>query len=284
MNYSSSPSLGWQTDLFFARFDGDVVNSTEYLVVRSPKNPTFWWGNFILFHEAPHVGCLVHWMDVFKMEIEDRQPESSHRAFGIDSCARLVLPDDFAVAGFALQEATVLTLSAAHRRSVAMPLPNGFEFSPLQLPEESNLVVDKQVAVDGGCYEAISYREFASHRMDRYAAMHAAGFGQWFGLFARVGKQRVLAASCGLFRGPEDADHIGRFQIVTTHPDWRRQGLCTALVDAVCSYGFEKMGLSTLVMVADPDDVAIHIYQSLGFKRGVSTWQLELASPLATAI
>ncbi len=284
MNNHFFPSLGWQTDLFFAQFDGEVVNSTEYLVARSPANPTFWWGNFILFHEAPRLGCLAHWLDVFKKEIEDRQPDSRHRAFGIDSCARLVLPNDFAAAGFKLQEATVLTLRAARRRSAAIPLPNGFEFSPLQLPEEGNLVVDKQVAVDSGSYEAISYREFASYRMDRYAAMHAAGFGHWFGLFAQVGRQRVLAASCGLFRGPGHADHIGRFQTVTTHPDWRRQGLCTALVDAVCRYGFEKMGLSTLVMVADPDDIAIHIYQSLGFERGVSTWQLELAPTLATAI
>jgi predicted GNAT family acetyltransferase len=62
---------------------------------------------------------------------------------------------------------------------------------------------------------------------------------------------------------------------VSTHPAWRRRGLCTALVHAVCRHGFEGMGLDTLVMVADPDDVAIGVYESLGYRRGTSTWQFE---------
>ena len=40
-------------------------------------------------------------------------------------------------------------------------------------------------------------------------------------------------------------------------------------------HGFEAMGLRTRVMVADPDDVAISVYESVGFRRGASTWQLE---------
>ena len=45
--------------------------------------------------------------------------------------------------------------------------------------------------------------------------------------------------------------------------------------DAVCSHGFSAMRLETLVIVADPDDVAIGLYESLGFVRGASTWQIE---------
>lgn len=37
------------------------------------------------------------------------------------------------------------------------------------------------------------------------------------------------------------------------------------------------MGLRTLVMAADPADVAIGIYESVGFVRGESAWQLERA-------
>jgi ribosomal protein S18 acetylase RimI-like enzyme len=279
MTASHSLSLGWQTDLIFARFDGEIVDRGEYLVVRTPGNPTFWWGNFLLFHRAPQFGDLALWTAAFENEIAARQPESRHRAFGIDSRARLVLPDDFAAAGFELNEATVLTLRAAQRRADATPRPVEFEFSVLELPQDSILVVDKHVAVDAARYEVIGYREFAERQVARYAAMQVAGLGHWFGLFARVGEQRVLAASCGLFRDPASADSLGRFQYVSTHPDWRRRGLCAALVDAVCIYGFEEMGIATLAMVADPDDVAIGIYESLGFKRGVSTWQFERQPP-----
>ena len=68
---------------------------------------------------------------------------------------------------------------------------------------------------------------------------------------------------------------LGRFQFVSTHPAWRRRGLCSALIHAVCRHGFDSMGLHTLVIVADPNDVAMSLYESLGFQRGVTTWQLE---------
>lgn len=35
------------------------------------------------------------------------------------------------------------------------------------------------------------------------------------------------------------------------------------------------MGLHILVIVADPDDVAIGVYESVGFQRGARTWHLE---------
>lgn len=214
-------------------------------------------------------------MTCFEEEIESMQPASRHRAFGIDTSVRLTIPDDFAAAGFTLQEASVLTLSKTPQCAGIAALPSGFAFGTLNLPEENDLVVDIHVAVNAGRYHADGYREFATRQMDRYAGMQSAGLGHWFGLFAQVGGQRVLTASCGLFRDAGGAGNSGRFQFVTTHPDWRRRGLCTALVEAVCSYGFEIMGITTLVMVADPDDVAIHIYASLGFERGASTWLLE---------
>ena len=46
-------SLGWRTDLIFARFDGEVVPRCDHLVIRAPHNPTFWWGNFLLYDHAP---------------------------------------------------------------------------------------------------------------------------------------------------------------------------------------------------------------------------------------
>jgi RimJ/RimL family protein N-acetyltransferase len=268
-------SLGWQTDLIFARFDGEIVDRGDHLLVRTPGNPTFWWGNFLLFAHAPQPGDLARWLATFEAEIAAAQPESRHRAFGIDARERLHLPDDFAAAGFELNEATVLTLTAPHLRTPAKPLAAGFEFAVLDLPRDSAAVVDQQEAVDEARYEPIGYRVFAQRQMSRYAAMQAAGLGHWFGLFARVGGERLLAASCGLFRDPARRDGLGRFQYVSTHPAWRRRGLCTALVHAVCGHGFRAMALETLVMVADPSDVAIGVYESLGFERGASTWQFE---------
>jgi hypothetical protein len=49
MSEAAALSLGWRSDLVFARFDGEVVDRGNHLLVRTPGNPTFWWGNFLLF-------------------------------------------------------------------------------------------------------------------------------------------------------------------------------------------------------------------------------------------
>jgi RimJ/RimL family protein N-acetyltransferase len=272
-------SLGWRTDLIFARFDGHVDDRGNHLCVRTPGNPTFWWGNFLLFQHAPGPGDLERWLALFDEEIASRQPASRHRAFGVDVRERLALPPEFAAAGFTLSEATVLTLTREQLLPSPRPMPEGVVFRVLDLARDGAAVVDKQVAVDSSRFEPTGYREFAQRQVGRYAAMQGAGLGHWFGLVARTDGGTVLAASCGLFRASARADdpasRLGRFQYVSTHPAWRRRGLCTALVHAVCRHGFDAMGLDTLVMVADPDDVAIGVYESLGYRRGTSTWQFE---------
>ena len=270
-------SLGWRTDLIFARFDGSVTNRGPYLRVLTPTNPTYWWGNFLLFQHAPGPGDFERWMALFDEEIAARQPASRHRSFGIDVSGRITLPPDFAAAGFELNEATVLTLTRDRLHASPKPLPAGVEFHVLDLPRDAAAIVDKQVAVDESRYELAGYRLFAERQMRRYAAMQRAGLGHWLGLIATADGHATLVASCGLFRDPSSAERLGRFQYVSTHPAWRRRGLCTALVHAACRHGFEAMDLRTLVMVADPTDVAIDVYESLGFERGVSTWQLERA-------
>ena len=262
-------SLGWQTDLIFARFDAEVRDCGEHLLVRTPANPTFWWGNFLLFDRAPRAGELADWMARF----EGALPEARHRAFGVDTREPFALPEDFAAAGFSLNEATVLTLVPSQLRAAPKTLPDGFRFDVLRLPRDAAAVVDEQVAVDTQRYEPVGYRVFAERQIARYGAMQDAGLGHWFGLWS----DDAIAASCGLFRDPARGDGLGRFQYVSTHPRWRRRGLCTALVHAVCRHGFEHMGLRTLVMVADPADVAIGVYESVGFVRGTSAWQLERA-------
>ncbi len=268
-------SLGWRTDLIFARFDGSVTDCGNHLRVLTPSNPTYWWGNFLLFRHAPGVGDFERWMALFDQEIASVQPASRHRAFGIDVGERLTLPPEFAAAGFAFNEATVLTLAREQLIEPRKAQPAGAEFRVLDLPRDGAAVVDKQVVVDDARHEPAGYRLFAQRQMDRYAAMQRAGLGHWFGLVVPVGRRAVLAASCGLFRDPSRDDGLGRFQYVSTHPAWRRRGLCTALVHAACRHGFEAMGLRTLVMMADPADVAIGVYESVGFRRGVSTWQFE---------
>ena len=60
---------------------------------------------------------------------------------------------------------------------------------------------------------------------------------------------------------------LARFQLVETHPDVRGRGLAGTLVHHVSRYGFDTLGAETLVMVADPEYLAIRLYRSVGFSR-----------------
>ncbi|MES2101245.1 MAG: GNAT family protein [Pseudomonadota bacterium] len=277
--FSAPRSLGWRTDLIFARFDAEVMPRRDHLVIRTPHNPTFWWGNFLLFDHAPRAGDAPAWLARFDAEIASAQPESRHITFGVDSEAPFELPADFAAAGFTQFSSTVLTMRRAQLRAARKPFGGAFRIAALRLPEQAAAAVELQVTVDAGESESeAAYRVFRTRQMRRYETMVRAGMGDWFGVFARADDGReALVADCGLFRAAGES--LGRFQHVVTHPAWRRRGLCSALVHAVCRHGFERMGLETLVIVADPDDVAIGLYESLGFERGASTWHLEKAPP-----
>src|SRR5579883_823820 len=78
-------SLGYRTDLFFARWDGEVLDRGDYFVVRTPQNPGFTWGNFLLFRDAPT-----------RADLDERSPRSWPRLFEreLSHCAHRLLAWD----------------------------------------------------------------------------------------------------------------------------------------------------------------------------------------------
>jgi hypothetical protein len=62
-------SLGYRTDLIFASFDGEIFDRGDYQVIRSPTNPTFYWGNFLLFPQPPQEGDHEKWRERFVQQI-----------------------------------------------------------------------------------------------------------------------------------------------------------------------------------------------------------------------
>lgn len=59
-------SLGYFTDVALRRQEGSLVQAlADGTVVRSPANPTFWWGNFLLMPAPPAPGDLPGWEAAF---------------------------------------------------------------------------------------------------------------------------------------------------------------------------------------------------------------------------
>ena len=261
-------SPGWQTHLMFADFDGEVTEHADHIVVRSPRSPGYYWGNFLLYDRLPTAADFGPWMQRFEEAIRQPEPGTGHVAFGMHAQAdRFNPPQPFIDAGFTGFGVATLTLHSSGLLPLSKKPGPEFELCPLRLPAEVSGVVELNMACNDEGYEPEGYRQFRTHQMQRYADMAAAGMGHWWGA---LHQGRVVAA-LGLF----GQRHTGRFQHVETHPDFRRQGLCRALVHAACTHGFTQMGWHTLVMGADPDDVAIGIYRQVGFQLHDRLWMLE---------
>jgi predicted GNAT family acetyltransferase len=116
-------------------------------------------------------------------------------------------------------------------------------------------------------YPEAAYVEFMSARAATDRALTEAGHGAWWGAF----DDGRLVSSLGLFRA---GDGLARFQTVETDPDFRGRGLAGTLVDRASQWGLAELDVDTLVMVADPDYVAVRVYRSVGFTP--TEWQTQL--------
>lgn len=266
MSLLQTLSLAWRTDLIFARFDGVLVERPDCLVVRTPANPLFYWGNCLLLPSPPRDAELAHWLSRFDEELGSDTRESGHVAIGFDAYAPFEPLLSWQAAGFDVFAIAQLGLGSTDLRMPPRPLDPAYRFERLNLADLATLqaVVDLHCLSDGGAHEPAHYRQHRQRQMQRYACMQLAGLGHWFGIW----HGRQLVADCGLFRD----GRLGRFQHVGTHPEWRRRGLCRALVERVTSQGFHQMGLAHIVMCADPTDVAIGIYECAGYQRESLCW------------
>ena len=262
-------SLGYRTDLALLRLGGTQVEDRgDHLVVRSPHNPGHWWGNFLLLHEVPPPPQARVWVDRFAATF----PDAEHVALGFDGTQGSVADlAGFAAAGLAVEAQTVMTATSVHEP----PRPNrDATYRRLGSERDWAASVELRVACEDRGVEPTAYRRFAEAKVATQRRLAAAGHGGWFGAFV----DGRLVAQMGLYAaGPG----LARFQSVETHPDFRGRGLAGTLVHHVGRYGFDELGARTLVMVADPDYLAIRVYRSVGF--AATETQLQAERPPAGA-
>jgi ribosomal protein S18 acetylase RimI-like enzyme len=243
-------SLGFRTDLALLRLAGSEVDEHDsYVAVRTPDNPTYWWGNFLLLPRPPTEDELPDWIAVFG----SAYPQARHLAFGVDSVDGN--RDDlaaFAAAGLTVESSSVMTATSV----LEPPRPNReATYRPLVSDDDW----EQQVALGMAGEDEESDADFVVAKTAAERSLTGRGIGEWWGAFL----EGRLVASMGLFAaGPG----LARFQNVKTHPGARGRGLAGSLLHEAGRFGLEELGAETLVMVADPDYVAIRIYRSVGFE------------------
>ena len=76
-------SLVWATSIDVLPPQRVVTRHDGYLAVRSPTNPTHYWGNLLVFDDAPAPGDGLRWEALFAAEFAD-EPRVIHRTFAWD--------------------------------------------------------------------------------------------------------------------------------------------------------------------------------------------------------
>jgi ribosomal protein S18 acetylase RimI-like enzyme len=248
-------SLGYNTDLIFPAFDGEIIDRGDYLVVKTPSNPTFYWGNFLLFARPPGKGDYQRWRELFAKEI-GQPPQVMHQALGWDSTQRESgVVQAFLDQDYHLEHSVVLTA----KRKDLIPKSSP-EIILRQLDNEADWEqsIENQVLCREAMFSEDGYRTFRQGQAARYREMSSAGLGTWFGAFA--GDQ--LVGDLGIFC----AGDLARYQAVCTHPDFRRRGIAGSLVYQAALYAFEHHAVETLVIVAEAESPAQRLYQAIGFQ------------------
>jgi RimJ/RimL family protein N-acetyltransferase len=240
-------SLALKTDLIFTKQDGEILDRGNYLVVKTNSNPNFFWGNLLIFENAPTSGVLDEWVRIFDKEFTDSR--IYHKTFAWDS-EEIGDIKPFEEAGYKFEKSLVLTTTKV--QIIAPKRPN-LKISVIPIKKyDWGEVVRVQSSTNP------QYANFYAKQALAYQKMVEAGLGEWFGAYL----DNLLVGSLGIFK----EGTVGRYQIVSTDPAFQRQGICGTLVYKTAQYAFSKMGIEKLVMVADEDYHAARIYESVGFR------------------
>lgn len=251
-------SLAFRTDLALRlRMGTQVEERGTYTVVRTPANPAFWWGNFLLLHDPPRPGSLEDWLARFR----EAHPDARHVALGVDTAnGEVGAAAEWEGAGFRLYRDTVLTAERTTAPSLA--LPPGVLLRPLVSDADWRGALDLRLAVnaaDPDGLEEAGHRAFAAARLAGLRSAQEAGDGMYLGAFA----DGQMLAGLGVYRAGGD---LARYQNVETHPAWRSRGLAGHLVHLAGEWAREHLAAQTLVIVADPGYHAQRLYERLGFR------------------
>jgi ribosomal protein S18 acetylase RimI-like enzyme len=267
-------SLVWATELDVLAPDRALERRDGYTVVRSPSNPTFYWGNLLLFDDPPGAGDGARWESLFE-DAFGGEPGVRHRTFAWDRTDGVAgaAGEEFVSRGYDLEDHVGLVAErlAPHPRESRDVVVRTLDAAPGADEDLWAAVVELQVTGRREGADEERSRTFSRRRLGELRSLFRAGRGAWY--VALDPASGDLAGSCGVVV----TGGRGRFQAVETASAHRRRGVCSRLVVEAARRAREEHGAARLVIVADANYHALGLYESLGFERrertfGVCLW------------
>ena len=263
-----------RSELIFLGASGSAERIDDCVVILTPDNPTYWWGNTLHFDAAPVDGDFARWNTLFERHVEALQPLSTHRTFGWDGDTRGAI-EPFVDAGYTVFDALIL---AADRETVlATPRPDAASSIAVIGGDDWAMLCELLIVTRDDHHTEAGYRIFAERRIAAWRMLADSGQGAWFGAWS----DGVLQSALGVFveaAAADDGRRIGRFQNVMTLPAARRRGYAGALVVHASHAALDHFGADRLLIMADADAPARRVYEAAGYRVIARQLALELGS------
>jgi GNAT superfamily N-acetyltransferase len=241
---------GWATDLAILEHTGSTVEDRgDHLIIRTPDNPDFHWGNCMFVTDEAAVDEADRWVATF----ESAFPEANWVAIGL-----IHMPDNqdaWVAQGVELEQDDVLTTRTLPRQA---PPPEGYAVRRL-CGEDWAQSVARSVAENDRTndQDPRGYERFATAQAQARRVLSDRDMGASFGAFSGG----VLVADLGIVRCGTTA----RYQSVGTDEDHRRRGLASHLLGVAARWA-DDHACDQWVIVTEATNPAGRVYRSVGFE------------------
>jgi GNAT superfamily N-acetyltransferase len=242
-------SPGWATDLAVLELSGSTIEDRDdHLVVRTPSNPLYHWGNCLFVTAVDEVDDAARWIATFGREF----PEATWVAIGLIGAPPH--PEAWTDAGVTIELDEVLTTRTRPRITAAPP---GYTFRQLT-GDDWEQVISSGIRDNerSGEYEPTGHEQFMRARVNNQRTLCDTGVAAFFGAF----DGDALVADLGIVKCGTTA----RYQAVQTDEPHRRRGLASHLLGVAARWSIEQ-GCDRWVIVTETTNAAGRVYRSVGF-------------------
>jgi GNAT superfamily N-acetyltransferase len=242
-------SFDWATDLEILRLTGsDIQEYEDHIIVKTPSNPKYHWGNCLLVLDHSSVSQAQTWVSKF------------HQNFPKADWISIALPvmpknlEDWQSHGISFDLLEVLQTNELPQ---AFPLPSGYLVRALD-GADWELLAQKEIEENliSKMYEPKDYEEFIIQTNQARKELCEKGKAAWFGAFL----ENQLVASLGIVICGTTA----RYQSVETRSSHRKKGLASHLLGVAAKWAAEN-GCINWVIVTESTNEAGRVYRRAGF-------------------
>ncbi len=236
--------LALKTELGLAATRGRITDRGDYVVIETPDDPGYYYGNLLLLPAPPQVGEVAFWTRRFHDEF-GKNPAIRHVTLWWDGTTGDVGAEhELTSAGFTIEPSTVLTATRIAAPPAELPIV-------ALSPQQALATADLAWAI--GDRHDEHYRDFLVRRARWHSTLISRGLATWYGAYDRG----QLVASLGLV----PMDRLARYRDVQTAPGSRKRGLAGAMLAAAA----RDVQADHYVILTAAGSEAERLYHRVGF-------------------